>query len=947
MAYERLDLKTGDELNEAVFKHIDDSIERIYDDLYDIKIDTSYTLVSQTCNIESPSYKTVWNYSTFSGWCACMGKPSVINRIQFPVLARTDAPIESFTVEIYEFAELADLTINTRGVTPNPKSWTMLGNKTITLENAIVDTSNYTIITVDFDETIVNANNKYLMCRIFAPVTLTMGMVEVTYDDIPYNPWYYYAAGGRDGCTAVSSGTYDSTSTTILCLPVAIYSKSVSEPYTTIGTARKDKFHELVNEALNNSESFGSLFDSRQEPSYLIGSQNVISNTSFSTPDSNRAFRGVVFPVGVIPSDITIYGVSIPVTAGSYNSSTSAVTKVNCYLYSVEAVPENADAPTWASLEPTLLRETVVNANIAIGETAVVDFTFEVPFVNTENKFLMLGYSVNSYISRTKISSGKSHATICAGIDGGSYTNLRSWYCSKANSGSWSYGFNNDSSNAWSFVSFKTVYDFGENFYSILDEAIAEVVGDTQVQTAPTSEVRLAKQYDVVVGDTFQLFYEGVIKSFAPLNEGIRVVCSVGKQLARYFEFTPTETNSGKTYTLTLSTRRLDGTVISTGSTKIVVHPKLTNETTPENLNVLFFGDSLTSGGVWCAEGLRRIYGATDSEAIGPVSDGVTNTVTSYGAKTHTQNTFKINHEGYSGWMWSNFITTSTESSTSSQMIVVFDEPHGYDLDIVQKSSWTDNNGLEWELEEFPSDNSIKFNRGEGNTGAQNTITLPTSLNCDVLSLSITNFSDINWSSNNPFYNELTGELDFAYHAEKYGNAGADIVSCLLTWNGAQPSGTFDNTSKISNHMNNATTLLRQIHTDLPNAKIICMGIQISDLNGGCGSSYGATGSYSDTWATAFYAFDYNKALEELCTNEEFKEYCYYVDTKGQFDSRYNMPANRKAVNTRNSSITEWVGTNGVHAYNGYESNGYGYYQIGDALYRALTKVIPTFATTE
>ena len=135
--------------------------------------------------------------------------------------------------------------------------------------------------------------------------------------------------------------------------------------------------------------------------------------------------------------------------------------------------------------------------------------------------------------------------------------------------------------------------------------------------------------------------------------------------------------------------------------------------------------------------------------------------------------------------------------------------------------------------------------------------------------------------------------------------------------------------------MKNATTLLRQAHSDFPDAKIVCMGIQISSLTGGNGASYGATGSYSDPYATAFYAFDYNKALEELVTNDEFGEYCYYVDTKGQFDTEYNMPYKDTDVNNRNDAESEIVGTNGVHP------SAKGYYQIGDAFYRALHRVIP------
>ena len=173
-----------------------------------------------------------------------------------------------------------------------------------------------------------------------------------------------------------------------------------------------------------------------------------------------------------------------------------------------------------------------------------------------------------------------------------------------------------------------------------------------------TSEVRLAKQYDLVVGDHFQLYYTGVVKTFNIKNEGIRVVCSVGKQMERYFEYTPTEADAGKSYKLTITTRRFDGSVISTGETKLVIHPKLTDETTPSNLNALIFGDSLTSGGRWAGEGLRRIYG-TDSN-ISPAPLGLTNTCTTYGSKSANINGYKVYHEGYGGWTWGKFLEMST-----------------------------------------------------------------------------------------------------------------------------------------------------------------------------------------------------------------------------------------------------------------------------------------------
>ena len=308
-----------------------------------------------------------------------------------------------------------------------------------------------------------------------------------------------------------------------------------------------------------------------------------------------------------------------------------------------------------------------------------------------------------------------------------------------------------------------------------------------------------------------------------------------------------------------------------------------------------------------------------------------------YGRKTATVNTYEVKHEGYGGWTWASFLATSNASVTTNGIIVTLDTEHGYDLDTVQKTIWVDNNNKLWELEDFPNPNKIKFNRGEGNNGKQSATSLPTSLTCESLSITIVP-SNIIWESGNPFYDEETSRINFITHAQECGSEGADIVACLLTWNGggSTTDGSFNFKSKIDTHLNSATTLLRKIHDDLPNAKIIVLGIQISSLTGGCAANYGSNGGYADMWGTAFYAFDYNQAIEELVTNDEFSEYCYYVDTKGQFDTIYCMPYYETVnVNTRVTSKKMLRGSNGVHP------NTEGYYQIGDAFYRALTKVIP------
>lgn len=947
MIYDRLDLETGALLEKGVFKHIDDSFERVYEDLYDEKTIKEWIFVgATTSNLLNPGYTNEYSSSTFSGWCGCIGKPAGFNKIRFPVKPREGYPISSITARILELPPLSDVVLGSstsNPYSPKPAQWTEVASKTVGFDedNALV-VGSYNIVEVEFNEVIENSEGKYYALSVTCNNRVTMGFFKTTYQDIEFNPWIWYATNGASTAhTGLGVGTYDSTSKQVYTLACDFYYKSGSTSYTEIGTTKKDKFFNLVNECLNNSESFGEIFQEAYKNNYVCGSKNLVQDSSTTVASATSTFTGVVFPIGVLPSDLESTGVLLKIAARSYNSSTTPITRVNAFLYSVEDVPLTSiySGQQFSVLSPTLLRSGIGTCDIAVGESDTVLVTWsEGNFTNIDGKFLMLGYECNTYNNRCFV--GKTGASVCGSIDGNTYGSLETWYSTSQSGGqAWRPRWADTNANAWSMVTSTKYYDLGEKFYTLLDEAIDEKLGDISldVNIAPTSEIRLAKNYDLVVGDKFQLYYESVIKGFDVLNDGIRVKCSVGKQYPRYWEFTPTDDNAGKTYTLTLTTRQLDGSTISTGSTTIRCHAKLTNDTTPSNLTALIFGDSLTSSAAWAAEGFRRIYGTDTS--ISPTSLGVTNTITTYGSKNNTHNGFKIYHEGYGGWTWNSFLTAERGSdSTTNGIVVTLSAAHGYDLDTVQKSIWTDNNGKLWELEDFPSETQIKFNRGEGNNATQANTASPTTMFCSDPVLTITPINVV-WESTNPFYDEATQSLDFNAHAAKYGAGDADVVACLLTWNGASGmSATFNNDSIISGHMDKASQLLKAIHEDFPNAKIICMGIQLSSITGGSGYNYGANGGYADTWASVFYAFDYNKALEELLTTDpELAEYCYYCDTKGQFDTRYCMPYSNTAVNTRVSNVTEMRGTNGVHP------NTAGYYQIGDAFYRILHRVIPTF----
>lgn len=925
--------------------HIEDGIARIYDDLYDIKTSTEYISIYKTDNIQKPDYAYQYASSVFSGWWGCIGKPRSFDQVRFPLVVREGHPLTSVEVRILEIPSKEEVTFNTtstnNAITPAPNKWKIIASATVAFEESPAPGTNH-IVTVNFSNPIVNTEGKYLYMGVLCSDLITMGFIETTYEDIEYNPWIFYATNGNTNCNGVSGGyKYNPDSKTIYALAAEFFLKESETTKTVIGTSKKDKFFKLVNECLNNSDSFGEIFQESYKYGYLCGSANLTNSKVKSYGNTSSTFTGVVFPIGVVPANIETHGVLLQIKTRSEKGSTKPISRVNAYLYAVDDVPltENYKGKDFSALNPQLLRSGVASCNLAVNEEDVLFVPWtEGSFSNIAGKFLMLGYECNSFNYRCL--TGKSGASVCGAIDGHSYGSLETWYStSQEGTQYWRPRWQDTSANAWSFVTSEKYYDLGEKFYVLLEEALQKELGD--VQLSPTSEVCLAKEYDLVVGDKFQLFYEGVIKGFDVLNEGIYIKCPVGSQYPRYWEFTPLEEHAGKSYTLTLKTRQLDGSVISEGKTTLKVHAKLTNETTPKKLTALIFGDSLTSSGAWAAEGFRRIYG-TDT-TVQPASLGVTNSIVTYGSKNNLHNNFRIYHEGYGGWQWSSFLNPERGSdSTINGIIVTLETEHNYDLNTVQKSIWTDNNDLLWELEDFPSDIQIKFNRGNGNNATQAETTTPITLTSAALGLSITP-TKIVWETTNPFYDEATESLDFIAHANKYGAETADIVSCLLTWNGASGiNATFEQTSIIERHMGYARSLLLEIHKDFPKAKIICMGLQLSSITGGCGKNYGANGGYADTWASAFYAFDYNKALEKLVTTDpELSSYCYYVDTKGQFDTRYSMPYETVPINTRLSTVTEMRGSNGVHP------STAGYYQIGDAFYRVLHKVIPLVAAEQ
>lgn len=418
----------------------------------------------------------------------------------------------------------------------------------------------------------------------------------------------------------------------------------------------------------------------------------------------------------------------------------------------------------------------------------------------------------------------------------------------------------------------------------------------------------LPKSYDLVVGDTFELFYRGVIRSMNPYKYYIYVNCEKGTPYPRYYTYTPKDNEVGE-YELTITLYDDYHQEIEQAKSILkVVSPKKPKR----KVNILCFGDSLTFNGVWPYEGYRR-FCKDDGE---PKGLGFVNSLNFLG----TMKKEEIGYEGYGGWKWREFCTNEAVSTISSVWVDV--EKHSLDEND-QHSIWTSGN-LYWVLESI-EEKRLKFKRGAGNYSCNPSVGdtfkhVEGGIHKDELKV-----LKYEYEQGNPFYDEDIKGPNFKKYCSKHGYDGIDYVYILLSWNGQYIPYNHD----FSIHEPFIRMILNRIHLDYPMAKVRLLGIQSPSINGGIAANYGASGYYSDVFGEVSTAYYYDEFLEKLTLEDEYKDYCRYIDMKSQFDVEYNMPSTLLPVNKRNKT-TERIGTNGVHP------TMEGYLQIGDCFFRAL-----------
>ena len=83
--------------------------------------------------------------------------------------------------------------------------------------------------------------------------------------------------------------------------------------------------------------------------------------------------------------------------------------------------------------------------------------------------------------------------------------------------------------------------------------------------------ISLAEKYYLVVGDRFELFYRGVVRSHNPYNYYVKATCEKGYTYNRYFTYTPKEDEVGS-YKLEIALFDDEGKKLESKETTLIVN---------------------------------------------------------------------------------------------------------------------------------------------------------------------------------------------------------------------------------------------------------------------------------------------------------------------------------------------------------------------------------------
>jgi len=410
--------------------------------------------------------------------------------------------------------------------------------------------------------------------------------------------------------------------------------------------------------------------------------------------------------------------------------------------------------------------------------------------------------------------------------------------------------------------------------------------------------IHMPDEYQLVVGDTFELFYKGIILCGDPSRYNIKIICKKGAYFKRKYMFTPTENDIG-VHDLTLELSDDYGQVLDEATVKLVVNPPA--KSPDDDLYILTVGDSLSAYAQWAAECQRRVI-SSEGEPFGIGLDKVH----FIGSRFYNG----VYYEGYGGWAFSSYNSANMGTSYFKYVYAKHDK-----TDVDRHSQYMLGEIL-WKLEEIEEDRIklVRVNNFDKPVPDEGVLTHVSGgeHNSDIVYTKTEN------ASGNPFWNIDENRVDFIRYAKHIGAPRIDMCVILLGWNSS--------TVPENNYKQQVRTFINNLRADFPNCRIVISGLQVPSQNG-FGVNYGTSWNYLEK---VQYVFNLDRIYKEIAA--EYENISSF-NLSGQFDTDYGYPTIDRKVNMRVDKI-ETIQSNGVHPAHD------GYMQIADAMFREINGII-------
>lgn len=438
---------------------------------------------------------------------------------------------------------------------------------------------------------------------------------------------------------------------------------------------------------------------------------------------------------------------------------------------------------------------------------------------------------------------------------------------------------------------------------------------DTSLSLTNGVEITLPSEITAIVGDNMQIFWRSIVSAANPYIFDIYAASSVGKSYPRYFEFKPTSDMSGKSYQMAVYVRANDGSVVAEKTTTIKVISAMSAPSATKN--VLCVGASATAGGQWVGELARRLTATSgDGTNANPIGLGLNN-ISFVGRKQGTGN--PVNLEATGGWRVQDY---ASQGLNAVRFYVT-------NVDTLSLGARYLCNGVIYVIQE------VNVTEGVGNIRCtlENTFVAPSG---KLVKQSGSGDAEITFTSYeqekfNPFWNDAESRLDFSSYANEYCDGHIDCMIWHCGVNDLSGASIGTMMSVIENITTSYRDIFRAYHQQFPNGKVVVSSVPVGSTNGGFAANYGAS-AYANYFTFAKKVQAYATALSDLCAESEFANYVIYSPVLEEFDAENGYPTKQTAVNNR-SSVTEAVGTNGVHP------TTEGSYMVADAIYRTFNNL--------